>query len=57
MSVLETVTNKSAKDIDMKIKENLIQFIGSEPQFDDITMITLKYFGPQKQEVDNGKTI
>ena len=26
------------------------RFAGGAPQFDDITMLAIKYFGPQKQE-------
>lgn len=34
-----------------KVKEDINRFVGSAPQFDDITMLGLRYLGPQKEEV------
>lgn len=34
-----------------KVKEDIDRFVGSAPQFDDITMLGLRYLGPQKEEV------
>ncbi len=43
--MLESACRFSAEEINRQIEENLRQFIADEPQFDDITLITLKYFG------------
>ena len=34
-----------------EVKEAIDRFVGSAPQFDDITMLGLRYLGPQKEEV------
>lgn len=34
-----------------KVKEVIDSFVGNAPQFDDITMLGLRYLGPQKEEV------
>ena len=54
-NMLESACRCSAEEINRQIEENLRKFIAAEPQFDDITLITLKYFGV-KNGADEGST-
>ena len=36
--------------IDRNVKKSIDMFVDEAEQFDDITMLTFKYFGPQKEE-------
>lgn len=45
---LNDLREESAEKILSKTKEEIDAFVGDTPQFDDMTMIVLKYIGPQK---------
>ncbi|WP_156924203.1 PP2C family protein-serine/threonine phosphatase [Halonatronum saccharophilum] len=47
------VSNKQVDNIEKKIKEDIHNFISQEPQFDDITMVILKYKGRGKYYADD----
>lgn len=44
--------NTSSGDICSAIKKNVDEFIGEAPQFDDITMLSLRFFGTKKYDLD-----
>lgn len=43
--LLGSASRLSAAEIDRQVEEEVRKFISTEPQFDDITLITLKYLG------------
>ena len=44
--------NTTSNDICSAIKKNVDEFIGDAPQFDDITMLSVRFFGTKKYDYD-----
>jgi serine phosphatase RsbU (regulator of sigma subunit) len=41
----------SAEQISMHLREDLRKFVNGAPQADDITIVTIKYLGPDEGQV------
>lgn len=52
LKILNEYENADPKAICEAVKVDVDLFAGDEPQFDDITMVCLRYNGPQKKESD-----
>ncbi len=46
LATLNSVPDAGPKELLMNVKKSIDQFVGSAPQFDDITMMGLQYNGP-----------
>jgi serine phosphatase RsbU (regulator of sigma subunit) len=43
--ILKSSANQSSQEINLNIYGQLKNYMNEEPQFDDITMVSLKYLG------------
>ena len=55
LDALNEYPNATASELLANVKKHIDEFVGSAPQFDDITMLCLKYFGNggKENEVNN----
>ena len=50
LNTLNSITFSSMEDICEKVRHSVDMFVGTAPQFDDITMLALKYTGDSFNE-------
>ena len=50
VSVLDTLRNESSESVCQSVKEAVDAFVGSDPQFDDMTMMSLTFRGCKRKE-------
>jgi serine phosphatase RsbU (regulator of sigma subunit) len=50
IDALRKADNGTPEDVLNAVRGDVDQFVGKAPQFDDLTMLCLRYNGPQKQE-------
>lgn len=48
-TIMNTNMDQNCDEICKKVKADVDLFVGEASQFDDITMLSLKYFGPEKE--------
>ena len=51
IKALNDAKDRQLKDLLADIKSDIDRFVGDAPQFDDVTMLALTYFGPQSEGV------
>jgi serine phosphatase RsbU (regulator of sigma subunit) len=49
-NILEKYKDAAPQTICERVKEDVDAFVGEAPQFDDITMLSLRFFGPEGRE-------
>jgi serine phosphatase RsbU (regulator of sigma subunit) len=47
INALNSSSETSVKEIDETVRKHIDEFVGDSPQFDDITMLTIRYQGAE----------
>ena len=54
LKALNSCPDAGPEELLKKIRADVDAFAGTEPQFDDLTMLCLRYNGPGSKEKQNG---
>ena len=52
LEVLNENPDAGPRELDIRVRQRVSEFVADAEQFDDMTTLCLKYFGPQKELVD-----